>query len=268
MFSYAYASVQGHTHKLKNLVNQDAIQIQKIENGLIVALADGHGGAPCFRSAIGSAFAVEIACQVLKNRCKEWSYSVQTAKKFGYNCLQEIEKLWSEKALCHLSKNGFKNEEVDSLSQHEKRTLGKNALMAYGTTIMASVISPQGVLIINIGDGNVLIQNQNASFATMQKGSCALGNETESLALPEAYTYGNAYTYSVDNLQGLLLSTDGYANSFKTPSGFEKVLSDLCALSNSHSIESIQNQWPQWLEETSRSGSGDDITACFVSVEF
>src|SRR5690348_3644538 len=62
-------SVRGTRHIERGLSNQDAIKIittnSQSNDATILAIADGHGNPINFRSAVGSTFAVEIACQKL-----------------------------------------------------------------------------------------------------------------------------------------------------------------------------------------------------------
>ena len=62
----------------------------------------------------------------------------------------------------------------------------------------------------------------------------------------------------------ILLSTDGYANSFRDDAGFLKTGSDLFEMLNvgkgSESVAMIANSMEDWLAETSKKGSGDDVT--------
>ena len=58
----------------------------------------------------------------------------------------------------------------------------------------------------------------------------------------------------------VLLSTDGYANSFEDDGGFLSVGSDLLMMLREHDTAAVQRDLETWLEEASREGSGDDIT--------
>ena len=56
-------SARGAAHHLRGLPNQDAAACQDGPGGsIIVAIADGHGHSRHFRSAEGSALAVDVGC--------------------------------------------------------------------------------------------------------------------------------------------------------------------------------------------------------------
>jgi hypothetical protein len=57
----------------------------------------------------------------------------------------------------------------------------------------------------------------------------------------------------------ILVSTDGYANSFGSEADFRKVGSDLLDLLRNDGLDKVNANLDAWLE-ASRSGSGDDVT--------
>jgi hypothetical protein len=96
------------------------------------------------------------------------------------------------------------------------------------------------------------------------------GNETTSLCLPESWSDFRFRLLPIDSNNPypalILLSTDGYANSFSQDSEFEKVGTDLLEIICEHpdglqeGISSIQENLPNWLSIASEKGSGDDTT--------
>ncbi len=57
----ATASSTGGSHRATGAPNQDAVATFETDDGVCVAVADGHGGARYVRSAIGSELAVDVA---------------------------------------------------------------------------------------------------------------------------------------------------------------------------------------------------------------
>lgn len=59
----------------------------------------------------------------------------------------------------------------------------------------------------------------------------------------------------------ILLSTDGYSNSYDTTEGFEKIgVGYLRNLQEGNGISDVAENLSVWLNETSEQGSGDDVT--------
>ena len=64
-----------------------------------------------------------------------------------------------------------------------------------------------------------------------------------------------------DSLPALILvSTDGYANSFREEHGFLAVGVDLMKMIRSEGLGPIRKNLESWLREASELGSGDDVT--------
>ena len=58
----------------------------------------------------------------------------------------------------------------------------------------------------------------------------------------------------------ILLSTDGYPNSFRDEAGFLQVGSDILRLIRENGLASVNDQLAGWLRDSTRAGSGDDVT--------
>ena len=72
---------------------------------------------------------------------------------------------------------------------------------------------------------------------------------------------------SVENIATVVIgnvATDGYANSFGEDRDFLKVGSDLLSMIREDGPDPIEQELEGWLAETSRDGSGDDITLGLV----
>ena len=66
------------------------------------------------------------------------------------------------------------------------------------------------------------------------------------------------------NLALVLMSTDGYANSFATEDGFQQAGLDCLQLIRTVPETVLREQLPAWLDETSREGSGDDMSLALL----
>jgi serine/threonine protein phosphatase PrpC len=60
------------------------------------------------------------------------------------------------------------------------------------------------------------------------------------------------------------LCSDGYINSYTSPIEFETVIKDIKQLLFEQGAEKVQAMLPDWLNETSQQGSGDDITIALL----
>lgn len=262
-------SVIGPTHAKKNTPNQDAFAIEKGTDRLLISLADGHGSDTCFRSHLGSEFAVEAALSVMRSLASSDIEDLSTLepqkcsafiKRWAENTL----KGWVKAVLDHLRSHPFTNSEVDALDDKGRKNLGGNALLAYGSTLMATLITPNIMLGFNLGDGDMLVYHGRHVDSVMFQDDHAIGNHTYSLCTSGsigklAYMY--RHTKGVD---ALLLATDGYRNSYRSADGFLKVGTDMQHLYKKHGATVLQDNLSAWLKETTQGGSGDDITAAMV----
>lgn len=57
-----------------------------------------------------------------------------------------------------------------------------------------------------------------------------------------------------------LMSTDGFANSYKNEDEFNKTCSEYLEMINQHGVKAVSDNLKSWLSETSAFGCGDDIT--------
>jgi len=85
-------------------------------------------------------------------------------------------------------------------------------------------------------------------------------------AVPEAWADFRSRLVPLvpDGAALILLSTDGYANSFSSDEAFLRVGGDLLGMIRGNGLEAVGGQLEGWLSEASRQGSGDDVTLGIV----
>ena len=91
-------------------------------------------------------------------------------------------------------------------------------------------------------------------------------NETTSLAGKQAW---RDFRVAFQALSGpppalVLLTTDGYPNSFRDDQGFLQVGADLVQLIRADGLDAVRANLDTWLSEASAAGSGDDITVALI----
>jgi len=94
-----------------------------------------------------------------------------------------------------------------------------------------------------------------------------LGGATTSLCSDDALDHVQiGFWNRPDTLPALvMLSTDGYSNSFPDAPSFYKVASDIWEMIVDGNWEKVKPTLPVWLTDTSRRGSGDDITIGLIA---
>jgi len=256
------------TESVKSLhhpLNQDANKffISRDKEYAVIAVADGHGSKKCFRSEIGSAFAVEVLIKILKQQS---SQNLFDNFQSGFSGLKEnmaktIHRQWLEKINRHFKENPFSPEEslIDPMVLN-------NPVISYGTTLIGALITQNYIVYMQLGDGDILVVTENKVIRPISKDENLIANETYSLCDKEAYTYFKFYYQPIiGQLPDLILmSTDGYSNSFPNDNEFQKTAMDYYSLYKEEGLGFIKNNMAGWLRETTDNGSGDDLTTILV----
>ncbi|HYO64390.1 MAG TPA: PP2C family serine/threonine-protein phosphatase [Pyrinomonadaceae bacterium] len=271
-------TVPGASHLRAGIPNQDAI-LQVRESGrslpLVLSVSDGHGSHKCFRSDRGSRFAVKKATQLVGEFLDE---------RRGHGDLAELErrakdflprefvKRWRETAEADLKARPFTPQELDALEQRDsaraRKLVETNPLLAYGATSLTVAVEESFVLYLQLGDGEILTGSDAGRVErALPEDERLFANETTSLCTNDAE---KNFRFRLQTLDGatrpalILLSTDGYANSFSDSAGFLKVGSDLLEMLRADGFDQINASIRGWLEEATRAGSGDDCTLAVV----
>jgi serine/threonine protein phosphatase PrpC len=272
-------SIQGATHKRRGLPNQDAFAMSKknlhwFKKGyrLTLAIADGHGSAKHFRSKDGARFAVAAANKELEPLLKKEAElpSFSTIKWMVMEQLpRKIVNTWKMRVEADLRKSPFKERECKQLEKIEgitaREAVKNNPFLAYGATVIVVMITEKCIIYLQLGDGDILAVSEIGEVTRpLSKDERYIANETASLCSNNPWNDFRVGFQIVSNTLPLpaliLLSTDGYANSFKGEEEFLKVGRDIWELISSGGMDSLEANLEAWLTTTSQEGSGDDIT--------
>ena len=267
------ATVQGHFHERNGLKNQDAVRLKNpggAAEPLFVAVADGHGNTRSFRSDRGSALAAECAVRVLrplirKNRTTPLSSIRRQAKTRWMRALLEA---WRAAVREDLVVNPFTPFDFAAFPETPPvikpgEEMPVSAYLAYGATLIVVAITRRYILYLQLGDGDILAVGANGQVSRpLKRHHQFYANETASLCTHHAI---HEFQVRVEPIRAgvpamIMLSTDGYANCFGNDEGFFKVGADIFAYLSEHGADFIGGNLEGWLRESSRDGSGDDIT--------
>ena len=116
---------------------------------------------------------------------------------------------------------------------------------------------------VQLGDGDILIIAEDGIVSSpFERDTRLFGNETTSLCSSYAWRdiQISLQIFSANPPSLILLSTDGYINSFSTTDAFHKVGSDILELIHENGWEYVIETLPAWLDEATLNGSGDDIS--------
>ncbi|WP_373086107.1 PP2C family serine/threonine-protein phosphatase [Sneathiella sp.] len=254
----AGASVRGAAHIRSGRPNQDAVEyLPATGNGIriVAAVSDGHGSAPHFRSSTGARLATQGAADILA-----WHLDTQEDDESESTLAGEIVAHWRAAVIADIEANPL-DEEDAQFSSH-------SAFTPYGATLITAAANENIAILLQIGDGDLLLGYADGSVERPLPDDDGLqGEETFSLCQEDAGQYFRIATMWNQNDHRwpdfMLLATDGVAKSFRDNTGFEEAVRHLRLLAHDNWEETIE-ALPAWLEEVSGNGSGDDSTICIA----
>jgi len=258
-------TVQGAAHERNGLPNQDAIcwlPASGRGSSAVLAVADGHGSPRYPRSHTGARLAVETAVRLIDDFIGSQSDvdNLSLIKDATQEWLpRALVRNWAEAVAADLQTEPLSETELFLLGPGSSRELS----IAYGATLIVTAVTERFILYLQLGDGDILCVSQSGEVTRpLSQDDRLFGNETTSLCANEAWrdfrVQFQPLTQSPPAL--VLLSTDGYPNSFRDESGFLQVGSDILDLVQENGLASVNDRLAGWLRDSTRAGSGDDVT--------
>ena len=252
------ASALGASHARRKQPNQDAVRwAPEAGQGrrVVVAVSDGHGAAPHYRSEVGSRLAVEAAEAVLL------PFLDGAPSEAAAAALPErIVSAWRQSVLRHVAAHPLVGSWVESEA---------DKLLPYGATLVA-VAAGEGLLaIVQIGDGDILLGHPDGGITRPLPNDVGMvGEQTYSLCTDDAAERFRVRLILPHDAAGwpdfIMLSTDGVAKSFADEDAFRSVAEHYRAALDAADLPALRAELPGWLADVSRRGSGDDATLALV----
>jgi len=265
-------SVRGAAHERRGMPNQDAIAWRPRSgkgSPLVVALSDGHGSARYPRSHIGSHLAVKTATQLIHSfvvRHRQGT-SLSIIKRTAEEWLpQAIARAWLDAVNEHLDRNALSTVESTTLltaEQNSSEAETANRAIAYGATLVAVAVTNGFVIYLQIGDGDILTVTADSEVTRpLPVDQRLIADETTSLCAIDAWRDFRVAFQPINNARPelILLATDGYPNSFKDEKGFLQAGVDILKVLRSEGVSRVASSLEGWLRDTTKVGSGDDVT--------
>ncbi len=259
-------SARGAAHRASGLPNQDSAASQTIGGScaaIIVAVADGHGHLRHFRSAEGSALAVDVACRAAVLMAAELSAVTPVEEEeIRQELVRTIVTNWRNAVGGHLAERPYTAQEQSALD------LADGAEVPYGSTLLVAMIAGPWLVCAQIGDGDLLAIRPDGRFFNPVAADDRLdGHRTTSLCQPDAAASfrTSAHDLRETPLLALLLATDGYGNAQAEEPWQPGVGRDLAEFAAEHDHHWFEQQVPGWAQRcASADGSGDDTTIALL----
>ena len=264
-------SVQGASHIRNGRECQDSLKkLEKDENTVILAVADGHGSDSCPYSKTGSYVAVNVFCKILGDYLETYDGQPELLltflKREGVTKVaQAIDAEWKRRIL-KIHANCKREALSDAEGNKDKEAIYK----MYGSTLLGLVITKEFLFAFQLGAGDI-VKVSETGVQNIIEADKILGTETHSLSKAQAWKKAITFIKKQEENEPLpvmyMLSSDGMANSYKNDDEFKKTCSDYFDLLKEHGAKAVSDNLKAWLSETSELGCGDDITALFAYFE-
>jgi serine/threonine protein phosphatase PrpC len=255
------ATARGAMHVKSGLPNQDChayIPATRHGDGIILAVADGHGDPRCVRAEVGARFAVAAATERGRDFMDATFAEPSATFSSGVVANELVPSIvaeWRAAVARHLAEHPWSADERAAI---DVRAGGQ---MPYGCTLLVAAILGRVLVLVQIGDGDILaVRADGAVDRPIGPAAALVGGETLSLATNDTANASSVALLELDEATRLvLLATDGYANSFDDSAWEHPIGADYMRLLEDHGPEWIEDQLPEWVE-ASAAAAGDDVT--------
>ena len=257
-------SVRGASHIHSGVECQDNLKRVVLDDGtVILAVADGHGSKGCPYSKTGSRIAVNVFCDTLQGvyegyREKPEQLPSYLNREGDTKISMAIDSEWKRRVVERHKKN---KREIPKNSEGEDDLTA--VYKQYGSTLLGLLITQTFVFGFQLGDGDICYVNEDGMELVVEPEKI-LGVETHSLSRKNSWEKAITVVRMIsvsDKLPAMFsLSSDGYANSYKSEEDFHAAVRDYLSMLKEHGVKAISESLQGWLSETSEMGCGDDIT--------
>lgn len=286
----------GASHMRDGKSCQDAFAITlktQDQTVFVMAVADGHGSQAYDLSQVGSDVAVKVATEILQQYAKSFESKERLWSGIKNHFPTDVLRAWRKEitkdftqrseSLGQMSEEGEGLQEVEepdglseeghpdlALSPQEKESLerAEKVYKRYGTTLLAMMVTREGLFFCQLGDGDILLlDGEEKVEAPIQISEVCMGNQTFSMVSRDSIRLWRIQMVSIDAPVFVMMSSDGLSNSFEDTTQFHKFAKSLYKNIRAHGLEETVKILPDWLDKASKNGSGDDITLTFAVID-
>ncbi len=231
-----------------------------------------------FRSATGSSLAVEVAEGVLREVDAALRSGGALDAERDLWIREQIVARWRAACLADAESHPFEPGEALRLGGVGPGTEEQlpDPVLAYGSTLLAALASETLMVLVQIGDGDIIaVDPSGAQLRPFPRDARHVANLTTSLCLATAVDDMRVVSLPLGNVSEdlsapvlVLLSTDGYVNSFVSAEAFERVVGpQILAQVRERGLAWVGQVLPRSLRAAAARGSGDDVTLGILTCE-
>ena len=262
-------SVKGESHVSQNKICQDAFYYEWCEKdkALVASVADGHGSNLCLYSDEGSEIATKVFCQNMSALYDEYNrigklneLGAYLHKEGSENLARKLVRDWQEKIKVRHTEREREKPLKDDKTEDEHELFH-----LYGTTMLGMLITPEFHFAFQLGDGDITAIVHDETNTVLES-DALLGVETHSLCEDKPWEFAHTMVlYPGENEFAYILTSDGFKNSHASTKDYLISCRDYIKTIKYYGLKAVEDNLEDWLQETSKEGCGDDITAAIIT---
>ena len=184
---------------------QDNFRILTSQDKVYVAVADGHGGIPYVRSGLGSKFATAAAIKLLQANVPPEEFP------------KAVKETFDRMVAKHLAHRPLEDWEAARMKEWDERL---PAHYAYGTTLMAAVMTVEGATVFQMGDGEIhALDTQGNLMDALPEDPHCCENISTSMVQSNDWVLQHFRYRELKDCSALMLYTDGYSGPWSMAKG-------------------------------------------------
>ena len=252
----------GYSHLRDKKPCQDFSSSYKDNERMIVTCCDGHGGARYVRSQKGSKAAGDAVMNVFKDIDGSFFREAKQDKvieKLKLLVLCEYNKLIERE----IADKPIRKSELTKLSEDEADYIRFNQAKAYGTTLSGAMLYKNKLVVVVIGDTEVLGIRKGELVKIFDNSNDPAGNVTYSMCQEDAFKYLRVAILPAKDLDGVILCTDGLSSPYQSYDNFTKsfIKPMVKKILTTKSLNSVEND----IDDIAlKYGVGDDVSLSFI----
>jgi len=267
-------SVQGASHIKRNKECQDSSIESNYDDMAIAVVCDGHGGDDYVRSGTGS----RLACEVAERNIRTFVNMVKTEELEArpHEILKRLEASiisdWRDAIEADFAEKPFEEEELAVVSEkararYTEKDAGKRRIeSAYGTTLIAVVMTRDYCFGIQIGDGKCVALDREGRFGQPipPDERCFL-NATTSICDSDALdSFRQCYFPKAQLPAAIFAGSDGVDDCFRNDGQLYNLYKTVVYSFGTTDYDEAAEGLKDYLPRLSAKGSGDDVSIAAI----
>ena len=259
--------VRGHRHIKNGSVCQDyALASDAAPNCSVIVVADGHGGDDYFRSDRGAKFITQAAAAELMDFVAETTAlqlrGASERQQLMYKLFDRILNRWKEQIEADVFDDPFSESKMENVNPkvREHYLAGEGVENAYGTTLIAIIITEKYWLAIQLGDGRcIAIRADGSCEQPVRVDERCQNNLTTSVCDKDAIKEFR-YSFSEQFPAAVFACTDGVEAAFSDMDSTYGFVQELASTYLEKGKNGLNKSMEQILPALSKKGNGDDVS--------